>query len=110
MLHQEIRCLCSQIAKKVLSNKMEKHGTHLPDGAVGDEIMQAIGIMDGPITTALQDGGAPEVLEPTQLHRDHIDQVNKNDRKGLGRKKARYHPLLMNSAIARVRQQVSMRR
>jgi hypothetical protein len=42
---------------------MNKHGIHLLDGVVGDEIMQAMGIMDGPITTALQVSGAPEALE-----------------------------------------------
>jgi hypothetical protein len=45
---------------------------------VGDEIRQMIGIMDGPITTALQDGGAPEALELWQLHSKHIGQVNEN--------------------------------
>ncbi len=36
MLLKEIRCLCSQITKTVLSNKMDKHGSHLPDGVVGE--------------------------------------------------------------------------
>jgi hypothetical protein len=51
---------------------MNKHGIHLLDGVVGDEIMQAIGIMDGPITTALQDGRASEALELWHLHSKHI--------------------------------------
>ena len=63
MLLEEVRCLNSQIAQTVLYNEMDKLGPHLPDSAVGDEIMQAIGVMDGPITTALQDGGAPEAFE-----------------------------------------------
>ncbi len=68
MLHQEVRSLHSQIARTVLSAEIDKHGSHLPGGAVDDEIRRGIGIMDGPITTALKDGGAPEVLELWQLH------------------------------------------
>jgi hypothetical protein len=52
MLCQEVRSLHSQIAQTVLSADIDKHGSHLPDGAVGDEIRWAIGIMDGPINTA----------------------------------------------------------
>ncbi len=63
--------------------------------------MQAIGIMDGPITTtALQEGGAAEALELRRLHSEHIGQVNKNGGKGHGRKRVKHHTLLMNWAIA----------
>jgi hypothetical protein len=55
-----------------LSAKTDKNGAHLPDGAVGDGIRRVIGIMDGPIVTALQDKGAPEVLELWQLHSNRI--------------------------------------
>jgi hypothetical protein len=44
--------------------------------------MQAIGIVNGPITTALQDNAAPEGLELWQMHSNHISQVNKNGGKG----------------------------
>ncbi len=82
MLRKEVRCLCSQIAQSVLSNEIDKHGTHLGDDVVGDEIMPAICFMDGPITTALQDGRASEALELWHLHSKHISQVNKNGGKG----------------------------
>jgi hypothetical protein len=82
MLHQEVRSLHSQIARTVLSAEIDKHGSHLLDGAVGDEIRWAIGIMDGPITTALKDDRAPEVLELWHFHCKHIGKVNKNGGKG----------------------------
>ena len=37
--------------------------THLPEGEVGDDIRWVFGIMDGPVTAALQKGEAPEALE-----------------------------------------------
>ena len=101
MLHQEVRSLRSKIAQIVLSAEIDKHGSHLPGGAVDDEIRRGIGIMDGPITTALKDGGAPEALELWRLHCEHIGKVNENGGKGgKGRKRVKYHPLLMNWAIA----------
>jgi hypothetical protein len=92
--------MLTQVARTVLSNAIDKHGSHLPDGVVGDEIRWAIGIMDGPIITALQDGRAPKALELWQLHHKHIGQVNENGRKGQGLKRVKYHPLLMNCTIS----------
>jgi hypothetical protein len=53
MLHEVVRSLRSQIAQSLLSAEINKNCTHLPDSAVGDEIRWVIGIMDGPIVTAL---------------------------------------------------------
>ena len=69
---------------KSLSTEIDKHGTHLPEGEVGDVIRRAFGIMDGPVTAALQNGKAPEALELWQLHSQHIAEVDKNGRKGKG--------------------------
>jgi hypothetical protein len=46
-----------------LSAEIDKNGTQLPDGAAGDDVRRAIGIMDRPIVTALKEGGATEALE-----------------------------------------------
>ena len=100
MLHEEVRSFCSQLARTVLSKELDRHGVNLPDGVVGDEIRQAIDVMDAPIATALQDGRDPEVLELWRLHSEHIGQVYKNGGKGQGRKTVKYHPLLMNLVIA----------
>ncbi len=35
----------------------------MPDSAAGNQIRRAVGIMDGPVTKALQLGAAPEALE-----------------------------------------------
>jgi hypothetical protein len=83
-----------------LSAEIDENGAHLPDGVVGDEIRRAVGIMEGSIVTALQDGGAPEALELWQLHSNHITQMDKNGGKDQGWKRVKYHPLLMNWAIA----------
>ena len=57
---------------KGLSTEIDKHGTNLPGDAVGDDTRQAIGVMNGPVAAALQDGGAPKALELWQLHSQHI--------------------------------------
>ena len=83
-LRKKVRCLCSQLAQNVLSTEIDKHGTHLPEGEVGDVIRRAFGIMDGPVTAVLQNGEAPEVLELWRLHSQHIAEVDKNGGKGKG--------------------------
>ncbi len=47
----------------VLQKEIKKDGAVLPDGAAGDQIRRAVGIIDGPVTKALQLGAAPEALE-----------------------------------------------
>ncbi len=54
MLRKEIRSLHHQIAQTVLSDKLAKHGTNLPDDATGNQIRRAVGLMDTPITEALE--------------------------------------------------------
>ena len=54
MLREEVRSLCSQLARTVLSNELDRHGVNLPDGVVGDEIRQAIDVMDAPIAGILR--------------------------------------------------------
>jgi hypothetical protein len=98
-LRKEVRCLSSQLAQKVLSTEIEKHGTHLSESEVGDDIRQAFGVMEGPVTAALQNGEAPEALELWRLHSQHITEVDKNGGKGKGQKMVKYHPLLMNWTI-----------
>ena len=41
---------------------------------------------DGPVAAALQDDGAPEVLELWQLHSQNMGEVDKNEGKGKGTK------------------------
>jgi hypothetical protein len=60
LLRKEIRSLHCQIAQTVLSDELAKHGTDLPDGATGNQIRSAIGLMDSLITEALEKGSAPE--------------------------------------------------
>ncbi len=67
---------------------------------MGDDVRGAIGIMDRPIATALKDGRAPEALELWQLHWENIGKVHENGGEGEGWKRVKYHPLLMNWAIA----------
>ncbi len=100
MLRKEIRSLHCQIAQTVLSDELAKHGTDLPDGTTGNQIRRAIGLMNTPITEALEKGSAPEALELWRLHSEHISQVHDNGGKGQGRKRVAYHPLLLNWAIA----------
>jgi hypothetical protein len=95
LLCEEIRSLHCQFAQKVLLDELGKHGTDLSDGATpGNQIRRAIGLMDRPITEALEKGSAPEVLELWHLHSEHISQVYDNGGKGGGWKRVAYHPLL----------------
>ena len=84
----------------VLQKAIEKDGAVLPDGAAGDQIRRAVGIMDGPVTEALQLGAAQEALELWWVHTEHINRVFENGGKGRGCQNATYHPKLMNWAIA----------
>ncbi len=84
-----------------MQEAIDKDGAVLLDGASGDRIRQAVGIMDGPVTKALQSsGGAPEALELWRVHTEHISKVYVFGRKGRGRQNSTYHPMLMNWAIA----------
>jgi hypothetical protein len=83
-----------------LSDELAKHGTNLPDGATGNQIMSAIRLMDSPIIEALVKKSAPEALELWHLYSEHISQVHANGGKGQGQKRVAYHPLLLNWAIA----------
>ena len=99
MAREEIRRLCRELARTVLQKAIEKDGTVWPDGAAGDQIRRAMGIMDGPITQALQLGAAPEALEIWRVHTEHINRVFENGGKGRGRQNATYHPKLMNFSV-----------
>ncbi len=70
----------------------------MPDGVAGNQIMQAVGIMDSSISNALQSGAAPVELELWQLHTEYITKVYEKGKKGCGG--ATYHPMLMNLAMA----------
>ena len=78
MAREEIRCLRCELARTVLQKAIDKDGAVLPDGAAGDEIRWAVGIMDGPVTEALQSGAAPEALELWRVHTVHINRVFEN--------------------------------
>ncbi len=80
----------------VLQKAIEKDGAVLLDGAAGDQIRRAMGIMDGPVTEALQLGVAPEALELWRVHTKHINKVYENGGKGQGCQNATYHPVIMN--------------
>jgi hypothetical protein len=68
MAREEIRCLRRELARTVLQKAINKDGAVLSDGAAGNQIRQAVGIMDGPVTEALQSGAAPEALELCRVH------------------------------------------
>ncbi len=51
---EENRRLRCELARTVLQEAIEKDGAVLSDGASGDQIRRAVGIMDGPVTEALQ--------------------------------------------------------
>jgi len=95
--NRQLRC---ELARTVLQEAIEKDGAFLSEGASGDQIRQAVGIMNGPITEALQSGVAPEVLELWRVHTEHISIVYKNGGKCRGRQNSTYHPMLMTWAIA----------
>jgi hypothetical protein len=82
MAREEIRHLRRELVWTVLQKTIEKDGAVLPDGAAGDQIRRAVGIMDGPITKALQLGAAQEALELWRVHTEHINRVFKNGGKG----------------------------
>jgi hypothetical protein len=100
MAREEIRRLRCELARIVLQKVNEKDGAVLPDGAAGDQIRQAVGIMDGLVTKALQLGAAQEALELWWVHTEHINRVFENGGKGRGFHNATYHPKFMNWAIA----------
>ena len=70
MAREEIRRLRRELAWTVLQKAIEKDGTVLPDGAAGDQIRRAVGIMDGPVTEALQSGAAPEARKLNEKTQD----------------------------------------
>jgi hypothetical protein len=68
MAREVIRRLHRELARMVLQKGIDKDGAVLSDGAAGDQIRRAVGIMDGPVTKALQLGAAPEALELWRVH------------------------------------------
>ncbi len=64
-----------ELARMVLREAIEKDGAVFLDGASGDQIRRAVGIMDGPVTKALQLGAAPEALELWRVHTKQINRV-----------------------------------
>jgi hypothetical protein len=77
---------------------MEKDGAVFPDGVAGNQIKQAVRIMDGSISNTLQAGVALLELEQWQVHTEHTTKVYEKGKKGRGC--ATYHPMLMNWAMA----------
>ena len=98
-IREENRVLRRELARMVLQEAIEKDGAVLSEGASGDQIRRAVGIMDGPVTDALQSGAAPEALELWRVHTEHISKVYKNGGKSRGRQNSTYHPMLMTWAI-----------
>jgi hypothetical protein len=96
MAREEIRHLRCELARTVLQKAIDKDGAVLSDGAMGDQIRRAVGIMDGSVDKALQLGAAPEALELWRVHTEHINKVYENGGKGQGCQNATYHPMLMN--------------
>ncbi len=79
--NRQLRC---ELAQTVLQEAIEEDGAVLLDGTSGDRIRRAVGIMNGPVTDALQPGAAPEALELWCVHTEHISKVYKNGGKGRG--------------------------
>ena len=100
-IREENRRLHCELARAVLQGAIEKDGAVLSDGAAGNQIRWAVGLMDSSVTEALQSGAAPEALELWRVHTEHINRVFENGGKGRGRQNTTYHPkLMMNWAIA----------
>ena len=87
-IREENRRLRRELARTVLHEAIEKDGAVLSDGAAGNQIKRAMGIMDGPVTEALQSGVAPQALELWCVHTEHINRVFENGGKGRGRQNA----------------------
>jgi hypothetical protein len=68
MAREEIRRLRCELARTVLQKAIDKDRAVLSDGAAGNQIRRAVGIMVGPVTKALQSGAAPEALELWRVH------------------------------------------
>ena len=83
-IREENRRLRRELARTVLHEAIEKDGAVLSDGAAGNQIKRAMGIMDGPVTEALQSGVAPQALELWRVHTEHTSKVYKNGGKGRG--------------------------
>jgi hypothetical protein len=94
----ENRNLCCQIARVVLIEAMEKDGAILPGGIAGNQVRQVVGIIDGPISEALQSSAALPELDLWRIHTKHVSKVCNNGQKSYGCQT--YHPMLMNWAIA----------
>jgi len=99
MAREEIRRLRRELARTVLQKAIDKDWAVLPDGAAGDQIRRVVGIMDGPVTEALQSGAAPKALELWRVQTEHINRVFENGGKGRGCQNATYHPKLTNWAF-----------
>ena len=69
-IREENRLLRRELAQMVLQEAIEKDGAVLSDGASGDKIRRAVGIMDGPVTEALQSGAAPEARKLNEKTQD----------------------------------------
>jgi hypothetical protein len=54
---KENRRLRCELAQMVLQEAIDNDGAVLSDGALGNWIRQAMGIMDSPVTEALQSSG-----------------------------------------------------
>jgi hypothetical protein len=96
----ENRRLHRQLSRTVLLEAIQNDGAVVPEGTEGNQLRQAVGIMDGSISKALQSGAAPVELELWQLHTKHITKVNDNGGRSQGRKNATYHPMLIIWAMA----------
>jgi hypothetical protein len=71
----------------------EKDGAILPGGVEGDQIKQVVGIIDDPISEALQSSAASAELELWRIHTKHISKVCNYGQKSHGQQI--YHPMLM---------------
>ncbi len=65
---EENRRLHCQLAHTVLLEAIQKDGAVVAECTEGNQIRQAVGIMDGPISNELQSGATPVELKLWQLH------------------------------------------
>jgi hypothetical protein len=68
MAREVIRRLHRELSLVVMQKGIDKDGAFLLENAVGGQIRRAVGIMDGPVSKALQSGAAPEALELWRVH------------------------------------------
>ena len=87
-------------ATRVLQDELATSGQTVPNDAAGKRIRDAVNIMDGTISRALESSGATVEAEIWRIHTQHINKVYEQGGKGRGFKRLTYHPALIDWSMA----------